>query len=345
MNLNAFVKGTCDDFCPPKEIKMRATEKLLHFFEMYPPLEYSHIVQKVPVKCFSRSAAGIQTPEAADLRTVGSLSRTVAYLLEYILMDNRKPYHYRYDFIFDRLRSVRQEIVIQNLNEVQTAQLIEPMVMFLSYSSYKLCQSSIDVFDPKICYQHLQECLKKLLCCYDEIEQQHGTHLQNREFFECLYVVFNLGNVEALNRALQLSASVQGELFHKCLSMSLHYASGNLHNSIRAVKQLPPILCGVAMLTLQKIRRELLLRFSSAYHSKMLTVPGAWLANILIYDNVQTLLSDCQYYNIEVNLNARQIKFNKLTFDQTKDVIPPRHETFADAMLTPIRISDVLLLH
>ncbi|XP_037045886.1 germinal-center associated nuclear protein isoform X2 [Bradysia coprophila] len=345
MNLNAFVKGTCDDFCPPKEIKMRATEKLLHFFEMYPPLEYSHIVQKVPVKCFSRSAAGIQTPEAADLRTVGSLSRTVAYLLEYILMDNRKPYHYRYDFIFDRLRSVRQEIVIQNLNEVQTAQLIEPMVMFLSYSSYKLCQSSIDVFDPKICYQHLQECLKKLLCCYDEIEQQHGTHLQNREFFECLYVVFNLGNVEALNRALQLSASVQGELFHKCLSMSLHYASGNLHNSIRAVKQLPPILCGVAMLTLQKIRRELLLRFSSAYHSKMLTVPGAWLANILIYDNVQTLLSDCQYYNIEVNLNARQIKFNKLTFDQTKDVIPPRHETFADAMLPPIRISDVLLLH
>ncbi len=119
----------------------------------------------------------------------------------------------------------------------------------------RLCQSSINNFDPKICHQHLQECLKKLLCCYDEIEQQHGMHLENREFFECLYIVFNLGNVDALTRAIRLHKSVQGDLFDKCLTMSLQYSNGNFYNSIRTVNLLPPIICGVAMLSLQKIRR------------------------------------------------------------------------------------------
>lgn len=119
----------------------------------------------------------------------------------------------------------------------------------------RLCESSVDTFDPKICYHHLQECLKKLLCCYDEIEQQCGTaNYQNREFFECLYIVFNLGNVDALNRAIRLT-SVQSELFNMCLFMSLQYSNGNFYNSIRMVKRLPPILCGIAMLSLQKIRR------------------------------------------------------------------------------------------
>lgn len=158
MDLSAFVKGSCSDFCPPSEIKMfdsimyavsytkivnlnsffrRTDAKLLHFYELHPPLEYNRKTKNLPVKCFSRSAAGNETPKASELRTFNSLFRCVEYLLEYILMDERRPYHYRYDFIFDRLRSIRQEIVIQNLNEMETVKLLEPMVMFLSYSSYE----------------------------------------------------------------------------------------------------------------------------------------------------------------------------------------------------------------
>lgn len=154
MDLNAFVRGSCDDFCPPSETKMydwtigylnhwrifvfrRTIERLLHFYELHPPLEYTRRMKELPVKCFARSAAGTETPQSSDLRTFNSLLRTVEYLLTYVLMDNRKPYHYRYDFIFDRLRSVRQEIVIQNLDEIKTVKLIEPIVMFLSYSSYE----------------------------------------------------------------------------------------------------------------------------------------------------------------------------------------------------------------
>lgn len=123
----------------------------------------------------------------------------------------------------------------------------------------RLCQSSIDTFDPKICNQHLQECLKKLLCCYDDIERQRPELCsQNRELIECLYIVFNLGNVDALNRAIhlsRLSAPMNGELINKCLEMSLQYSNGNFYNSIKVMRLLPSILCGIATLSLQKMRR------------------------------------------------------------------------------------------
>lgn len=65
----------------------------------------------------------------------------------------------------------------------------------------------------------------------------------------------------------------------------------------------------------------MLFRFSSAYHSKTLTVPIKWLTDLLLYDDDQLLVSDCKYYNIDVNLDCRDIKFNKFNFEQKKNVV------------------------
>lgn len=89
------------------------------------------------VKEFSRSAAGVQTPRPHSLRTKKALKRTVTYLLSDIIRDDRKPFHFAYDFIFDRLRAIRQEIVMQDLDEIATIELIEPMIMFLAYALYR----------------------------------------------------------------------------------------------------------------------------------------------------------------------------------------------------------------
>lgn len=116
----------------------RTREKLLHFYERQPsrPGQYIPNEPKV-VKEFARSAAGVQTPKKHNLRTKQALKRTVNYLLTDIIQDERRPFHFAYDFIFDRLRSVRQEIVMQDLDEMITIQLIEPMIMFLAYSLYR----------------------------------------------------------------------------------------------------------------------------------------------------------------------------------------------------------------
>lgn len=77
-----------------------------------------------------------------------ALRRTVHYLLTDIIRDDRRPFHFAYDFIFDRLRAVRQEIVMQDFDEVSTIELIEPMIMFLAYSLYRFVVELAEVMSP-----------------------------------------------------------------------------------------------------------------------------------------------------------------------------------------------------
>lgn len=114
----------------------RLREKLLHFYERKTGEEYAADEWKV-VKEFARSAAGVRSPTAKDIRTPAALKRTIEYLLTFVVPDKRRPFNVAYDFIFDRLRAVRQEIVIQNLSETKTVELLEPICMFLAYSFYR----------------------------------------------------------------------------------------------------------------------------------------------------------------------------------------------------------------
>ena len=122
------------------------------------------------------------------------------------MLDKRRPFHVAYDFIFDRLRAVRQETIIQNYNAQQTIRILEPVIMFLAYSRYRLCEETIQNFDPKICEQHLQECLKRILIAYDE---ESGAGTDKRCFIEALYQVHNLGSTTALTRCLQLPKEIK----------------------------------------------------------------------------------------------------------------------------------------
>lgn len=116
----------------------RTKERLLHFYERQASRPDQHIpIEAKVVKEFSRSAAGVQTPNSRSLRTKKALRRTVTYLLTDIVRDDRKPFHFAYDFIFDRLRAIRQEIVMQDFDEITTIELIEPIIMFLAHSLYR----------------------------------------------------------------------------------------------------------------------------------------------------------------------------------------------------------------
>lgn len=121
----------------------------MHFYERQPSRSNEHIPNEPKVvKEFARSAAGMQSPKSHSLRTKMALRRTVHYLLTDIIRDDRRPFHFAYDFIFDRLRAVRQEIVMQDFDEVSTIGLIEPMIMFLAYSLYRFVVELAEVMSP-----------------------------------------------------------------------------------------------------------------------------------------------------------------------------------------------------
>ncbi|XP_054731831.1 germinal-center associated nuclear protein [Anastrepha obliqua] len=342
--MSSHIRGTCELFCPEGEAKLRIKERLLHFYEL------KNGEKNVPgklVKAFARSAAGVKGPRAKDLRTERCLQKTVEYLLKDIILDKRKPYNFIYDFVFDRLRSVRQEVVMQNYNARQTLKLLEPMVMFLAYSRYRLCEEHIDNFDPKICDQHLQECLKRALCCYDDsnVNSLNLNELNRRNFVEAMYLLFNLETTEALNRAMSLPDEVRkSERFDLAYQIAISYYQGNFYRVLAGIQKLPHILSAITALKLQILRRKVYLVFAHAYNCKLLVVPSSFLSKLVLYERADDLLADCEYYNIKVNEDKSSFQFLKSDFKLNAAVLREKRERFVEEKIEKIYLPETLLL-
>lgn len=67
--------------------------------------------------------------QASDVRPLPVLEETLRYLLSFL--DSREhPFEVVHDFIFDRTRSIRQDLSIQNLANERVIYLYEEMVWF-----------------------------------------------------------------------------------------------------------------------------------------------------------------------------------------------------------------------
>lgn len=191
---------------------------------------------------------------------------------------------------------------MQNLAATDTLDILEPIVCFLAYSAYVLCESHINEFDPKICNTHLQECLKKVLRCYDDLDEESAPYDQARRIrMEALYLAFNLGSSEALTRGINLPKDIRKRLSLQ-LAMNIEYLRHNYNRVLLAIQKLPPLEAALASLKVPTIRQQLLLRFSAAFHSKVLAVPLEWIGHVLLYQRREhsSLIEDCHHYNLQL---------------------------------------------
>ncbi len=195
------------------------------------------------------------------------------------MLDSRRSFSFKFCFLFDRLRAIRQEIVIQNCSAEVTINVLEPTIMFLSYSLYYLCEVDLSKFDPKICSKHLQETILKTLSCYDELDLLNCRHFyskNNRILIESLYIVLNLGDTDSLNRALNLPDHIKSaNLLRTSFKLSIDFFTNNFYRVLQSVPKLPHILAAVASLKMPIIRQKMLERFAVAFSNKMLSVPLA----------------------------------------------------------------------
>lgn len=264
------------------------------------------------------------------------MPHTPRILFYRIIRDDRRPFHQAYDFIFDRLRCIRQEIVISNLPERETLELLEPTIIFLAYSYYQLCDENISKFDPKICGQHLQECLKKALKCYDDIAAKKGrkVELPKRPLIESIYLIFNLGSEEAMQRAVAVKSDPDLQFesnFHASWMISKFCWQGNFFRAIKLTRHLPVLLQGLVYAKhIQLWRTRLLMEFSGAYNSPNVAIPSEFLRRILLV-NGDLLRSLSLHYNLETT-PQECVKFCRKTHRYDAEPLTPVKEinfTFA----------------
>ncbi|KAL3278356.1 hypothetical protein HHI36_013686 [Cryptolaemus montrouzieri] len=354
--LNQFITGTCETMCPLEEMKMREKEHLLHILEMVPGTEKLDRPLADPkriVKSFNRSAAGKSLAKKSQLRPPEVLLRTVNYLLDDVIQNKNVSWTVKYNFIMDRLRSVRQDMIIQNISRAYSICLLQPIVRFYAYSAYKLCHEEIGVFDPYLNRKHLHECLNRLLVIYDETEElfqladMKWEHLEmikeSRPHFEALYIILNLGNEVALNRVLKISRIWRTDVVQRSTYIALNYLKCNFVRVCRYMKKLPPLLAAVAALHLSEVRRKYFEIMSVAFSSKNLTFPSNTLKELLLFQSEDDIIKDCRHYGIQLEGNA--IRFDKNSFNKGSTKVHDRKEYFIEEKLNNMNESCLLLVN
>lgn len=186
-------------------MQWREKQGLLHQFEICKGTEHlprPKADSKKIIKEFKRSAAGQKSPKPQDLRPFPVLLKTVNYLMEKIVTKNDVAWSIVYEFTADRLRAVRQDMVIQQMKNEECIPILEKIVRFYVYSSFRLQHKPKSVFDLHLNNIHLQECLKRLLVLYKEVKEEEV--LENRAEMETIYILHNLGSTEALSHSYHL---------------------------------------------------------------------------------------------------------------------------------------------
>uniref|UniRef100_A0A8C9QY56 SAC3 domain containing 1 n=1 Tax=Scleropages formosus TaxID=113540 RepID=A0A8C9QY56_SCLFO len=311
-------RGTCMRMCPDRELREREAQKRLHRFEVLPGTEKDRLPRADPartVKEYSRPAAGKDCVRAHDLRPPSVLLETVCYLIDHVAVSpSLQPWTEVYDFVFDRLRSVRQDMIIQRTSGPECVAVLEKTVRFLIYASYRLRDEPLRLYDPRINDTHLQESLSWLLDCYS-----HGQH-PHQEEMQALGLLYNLGSNRALQHALELPERVrEAPAIRLALAVNRAHLERNPVRLLRLARQLDFLQSCALHRHLGACCRDLLLLYSHAYSSRNCRFPLQRLAHILALEESQAAWL-CQAHGVTVD--REWVVFSKVSYTEapTKDL-------------------------
>ncbi|XP_062252238.1 SAC3 domain-containing protein 1 [Platichthys flesus] len=311
----AAPRGTCHTMCPAHELQVREAQNCLHRFEILAGTETYRPPCGDPsraVKEYSRPAAGKDATTPTDLRPPAVLLKTVCYLIDDIAAStNLHPWTEVYGFVFDRLRGVKQDMIIQRVSGSDCVLILERMVRFLVYASYRLCGEPLRLYDPRINDTHLQENLSWLLDCYKAGTEQHP----NQEEFQALGLLYNLGLSRAVRHIMELPEPLRSTpAIRLALSINRAYLERNPVRLLRLAQRLNFLQSCALHRHLVTSRRDLLHIFSHGYSSRNCRFPLHRLAQLLFLDKSLTVQL-CLSYGVEVTQDD-QVVFSKTAFNE-----------------------------
>uniref|UniRef100_H3C868 Si:zfos-452g4.1 n=1 Tax=Tetraodon nigroviridis TaxID=99883 RepID=H3C868_TETNG len=307
--------GSCLSMCSVRELRERERQKRLHRFEVMPGTERQRLPRADPlraVKEYSRPAAGKDSANPAELRPPEVLLKTVCYLIDDIAASpHLHPWTEVYSFVFDRLRGVKQDMIIQRASGLNCVAILERMVRFLIYASYRLCGEPLHLYDPRINDTHLQENLNWLLDCYSTDKGPHP----NQEEFYALGLLYNLGLIRAAQRILELPKLLRSSpSITLALSINKAFLERNPVCVLRLAQRLGFLQSCALHRHLVASRSDLLLIYSHGYSSRNCRFPLDRLAQLLALD-VSSAARLCRAYGLEVTQGS-QVVFCKSAFSE-----------------------------
>ncbi|CAL4922666.1 unnamed protein product [Urochloa decumbens] len=131
---------------------------------------------------------------ASDIRPLLVLRETMDYLL-HLLDSSEHPFETIHDFIFDRTRSIRQDLSIQNIVNDQAVQIYEDVVTFHIRSHQRLARSCQDSDVSSLCFLNMEQLTKCLLSLFEmyHVIHESDSHSKREAEYYSFYVLLHLG--------------------------------------------------------------------------------------------------------------------------------------------------------
>lgn len=343
MVTNTTIVGKCMTMCPQKEIDLRYENKRIHVLEALPETKKNRYLKPDPnrmVKEFGRSSAGAIHMDVSLLRPTEVLDKTVSYLIAEVVPKSDVPWNVVYDFVFDRLRAVRQELVIQQIAGPPKITMIEKMVLFHVYAAYKMSTVEFRLFDPVINRQHLDECLNVLMNLYD-IDQEERAEMHRRKglrgssprirelyrkrrgLFEAIFILHNLSKEAALQRAATIPNGVkETKAFNDAFECGLNYGRQNYYAVLSHIPLMYPFLAMAISQHIPLLHLNYLRVLNYACSSSQLSVPFKYLAKVLTPFEPSDS-GECYISLLGELLNCDIVGWNAIRFDKSNRTLAP----------------------
>ncbi|XP_066439044.1 SAC3 domain-containing protein 1 [Eleutherodactylus coqui] len=294
--------GECLDMCPERERRERESQRRLHPLEVQKvqrpnkgPRGRSHPLAdpKKTVKEYRRPAAGKELSYPSELRPPATLAKTVHYLL----MDVWSSVNYKdlsclaktYSFVFDRLRAVRQDLIVQRIMGQGGALVLERSLGFLLCAPYLVRDLPLADYDEVLHSTQVRECFSELVECYKD-----GGGFPRQAEFQSLLLLYDLGNLDTVHKGMQLPCGVlQSPHVRLALDINKAHFENNWVRLFRLVHQLNCLQACAIYRHLPAARSKALCTLIHAYSSRNSRFPLDLLTRMLALDGPSLTMDMC----------------------------------------------------
>ncbi|XP_072277465.1 SAC3 domain-containing protein 1 isoform X2 [Pyxicephalus adspersus] len=301
--------GLCLDMCSERERREREQCGRIHPFEMQKGQSnrrnYGKGSRQIAdpggtVKEYSRPAAGKELYSPRDLRPPAILLKTVQYLLLEIWgnVDEKdsSSLSLAYSFVFDRLRAVRQDLTVQRIRGTEGAAILEGSLGFLLCAPYLVRDLSLQVYCATLHSTQVRESFAELMECYSK-----GGRFPRQAEFQALLLLYDLGNMNTMHRALQLPHSIKNATeVRLAFAINRSYLERNWVRLFRLVHQLDCLQACAFYRHLPDCRNQIIRTYTHAYSSRNCHFPLTKLTSLIAVDSPFQASNKCKRQGLVV---------------------------------------------
>lgn len=283
--------GTCPDMCPEKERLKRTSENDIDEFERTDK-------QILLVKRYVWDQENCHQL-SHELRPEHVLEFTLNYILYHCLVSCQHTENDTFDFLYDRTRSIRQDIELQELCSLDVAELIEKCVRLHIHSIARLIADKATAELNKMNTEYLDDCLQLLFRLYDDLYEKQSIRCLNEAEFRAYQILLNLNDEINLSTVLQMHNNIQASReVQFSLSVHMSLTTTNYQKFFELLSKATYLPACIMLRYLTEIRKKSIELFISQTHIFPSRMKISKLTQMLSFEDFNQCKLFINYFNL-----------------------------------------------